>query len=441
MSKHFTSLGLLALLFLGCSSKNGGVEGANGGADNGGFGFTGGSTNGGAGNSSTLPGGKSIASQNILDQINAASCAGTDSELEVNPALLEFVIDVSGSMNDIPNGATTSKWEITKNALQDAILNQLPDNTGVGMLMFPNMNTIPNTNDKTTPITMLPTSTCVKTSAMVAAGPLGAQGSAQRAAVAAALQNAVAAGGTPTDDAYEYAYNNGLATGLATYSYYSPFMVLITDGQPTLLLGCAGSGSTQYPVDWHPIVDAIQQVYAGIAPTPPAKTFVVGSPGSEAQSSTGADGRPWLSMAARFGGTPRTPDCVDTGPNYCHFDMTQSTNFAQDLSDALKAIIKAAIPCTVKIPPPNGGGIPDPSAINVVYKENVVNGTPTNQWLVGQISDTTCGGGNTDGWYVDPSDPSGTTIVLCPTTCKTVQADKYAVLYVRQGCKTVVPIQ
>ena len=445
MLKHFTSLGLLGLLILGCSSKSGTEGGAVGGnsAYNPGVGGTGNGGAAGSAGSTSLIGGISDLTQSISDAINNSACAGADAELEVNPALLEFIVDVSGSMADHPIGsADQTKWDITKTALTDAILNGLPDTTGVGMLLFPNMNTVVNHNHEQNPVIALPIETCVNVAAAVPVAPLGPTGSEQRTKVKAALENALVAGGTPTDDAFEYAYGMGLMPGKSKYTYYAPFMVLITDGQPTIQLTCAGTGSTQNPVDWHPITEFIQKIFSPTDPAVPVtKTFIVGSPGSDAQSTTGADGRPWLSMAARLGGTPRSSDCNDDGqPEYCHFDMSQSTNFAADLSDALKAIIKAAIPCSVKIPAPSGGLTPDPAKINVVYKQNVVNDVAEKQYLIGQTADPTCAG-NIDGWYIDPADSTKSTIVLCPTTCKAVQTDKYAKLYVRQGCATIVGIQ
>ncbi len=430
MFKYLSIAACVSASVLACGSKNGAddVSGAGGGGYVVG---TGGSGNG----NSALVGGKTVATTDILDQIEASACAGVSSELEVNPALLEFVVDVSGSMTDVPKGASQSKWQITQAALTDAILNQLPDTTGVGILLFPNMETVPNHNDLNN--TPLPVGNCVNTAALIAAAPLNGSGSAQRSAIANGLANAHVGGGTPTDDAYDYAYNSGLLPALKKYQSYTPYMVLITDGQPTILLNCEGTGQTAYPVDWHPIVNDIATAYNG---TPPVKTFIIGSPGSDAQSFTGDDGRPWLSLAARTGGTPLTPNCVDTGPNYCHFDMSQSTNFSADLATALKEIIREAIQCSVKIPPPITGGIPDPTKINVIYEENVdaTTGQPTQQWLIGQ-ADPSCQDGTSDGWYLDPSDPSGETLVLCPTTCKTVQADEKAVLSVRQGCKSVPP--
>ena len=429
MLKYFSSMACLGILVVSCASKNGMDQGDSAG----GGGYIVGSGGSGAENSS-LNGGKTIATADILAQIEMSACAGTSSELEVSPALLEFIVDVSGSMNDVPKGASQTKWQITQAALSDAILSKLPDATSVGILFFPNMDTAPNHNDISD--IRLPVANCVNTAALVAPAPLDGAGSEQRVAIEQALANAHVGGGTPTDDAYEYAYNRGLLPAIQTYGFFTPFMVLITDGQPTILLNCEGTGQTAYPVDWHPIVNDIASVYNA---TPIVKTFIIGSPGSEAQSTTGADGRPWLSLAAQTGGTPITPNCSNTGPHFCHFDMTQSTDFAGDLSTALNDIITAAIPCAVKIPPPTNGGVPDSTKINVVYQENVVNAQPAQEWLIGQTSDTSCMNGTADGWYIDPADPSGEAMVLCPTTCQTVQMDKNAVLNVHQGCKSITP--
>ena len=280
-------------------------------------------------------------------------------------------------LNLIYNGQT--KWQVTQAALSNAILNVLPDNTGVGILFFPDEATVANRNTTAIDIT-----NCVKTSAAIPVAPLGPAGSAQRSAIATGLSGATVAGGTPTEDAYDYAYRNGVLTAMATYGYFTPFMVLITDGQPTIALGCEGTGGECYPTPSAPIVADIATAFAN---TPPVKTFVIGSPGSDEQSCTGDDGRPGLSQMARAGGTPFTPDCNDSGPNYCHFDMTQSTDFAADLATVLTEIIKSAIPCNFTIPAPTSGGVPDPTKVNVFYEANVQNGTPEQQYLVLQTSD------------------------------------------------------
>jgi hypothetical protein len=416
-SRETCAANLACVSHLCVSSGAGGALAVGGGTSTGGIASVGGAR-----------GGKTIATPEVLAAITNAACTGTNGEVDLLPALLEFVVDVSGSMNTVVAGSTQSRWEITKAALASAISTGLPDNTGVGVLFFPNMNTIPNHN--TTPVDI---TNCVNTSAMIPAAPLGVAGSSQRATIAQGLATAFVAGGAPTDDAYEYAYSSGFIPTMQMYGYFQPFIVLITDGQPTISLGCEGTGQTTSPVDWHPIVNDISAAFNN---TPQVKTFIVGSPGSESQSSTGADGRPWLSLAARTGGTQITPDCVDTGPNYCHFDMSQSTDFAADLSAALSDIMRAAIPCSVVVPPPSNGAVPNPNAINVIYEQNVVGGMPTYQWLIGQTSDISCAGGSGDGWYVDPSTGK---VVLCPVTCKTVQSDKYARLKVYQGCLLYAP--
>ncbi len=445
-SSSATSVGTNSSVFVGATNTGGvasnlstsSMGAGTGGVGGGLFVGTGGSVNnaGDAGSNNgtgctNLTGGQTIATADILARIENNACAGTSSELEVNPALLEFVVDVSGSMNDtVYNGSNgQSKWAVTQAALANAILNGLPDYTGVGILFFPNMSTVPNTNTTPQDVT-----NCVNTIAAIPVAPLGAASAntAQRALIAQGLSNALPAGGTPTEDAYDYAYNSGVIPALQMYGFYTPFIVLITDGQPTIAAGCEGTGAECSPAPTAPIIADITAAFNG---TPTVKTFIIGSPGSDAQSCTGQDARPWLSAAATAGGTPLTTGCQNSGPNYCHFDMTQSVNFAQDLADALNVIMKEAIPCSVQIPAPTNGQPPDPNNINVIYDENVVNGTPTAQWLIYQTCDVTCGGGTDDGWYIDPSTAE---LVLCPNTCRTIQSDKYAVLNVLQGCKSSI---
>jgi hypothetical protein len=51
--------------------------------------------------------------------------------------------------------------------------------------------------------------------------------------------------------------------------------------------------------------------------------------------------------------------------------------------------------------------------------------------LVGQ-TDANCSAGG--GWYANESSK----VVLCPSTCKTVQKDPNAILRVLGGCQTVI---
>ncbi len=422
------SLGILALP--GCSAKVNGIvsmgEDTGGTAAIGGgpgLGSTGGSlgtggtsagpSGGQCGAVSGLTGGMALLTDTAWGQISNSACAVSEFELDTVPPLVDFIVDVSGSMMDVSVGSSgQDKWQVTQAALSNAIQNELPNSAGVGILLYPNMNTVPNNNDTVVPPIPLATDTCVNTSALIPVAPLGAAGSAQRTAIAQGLTNAYVAGGTPTDDAYEFTYNSSVVPTLQTYAYYTPNIVLITDGQPTISLGCEGTGQEAHPVDWHPIVNDIATAFAA---TPSVKTYIIGLPGSQEQSYTGADGRPWLSLAARTGGTLATPDCQDTGPNYCHFDMSQSADFAAGLAQALSDVISdiagstASLSCSFSIPTSLAGQTIDPNAINVIYKQNGSGATPQS-WLIGE-SNPCCGGGNGDGWYMDSN--SGK-ITLCP---------------------------
>ncbi len=88
----------------------------------------------------------------------------------------------------------------------------------------------------------------------------------------------------------------------------------------------------------------------------------------------------------------------------------------------------AVLLCSFQIPPPTNGEIPDPTKINVVYNQNVVNGVPTAQFLIGQ-SNPDCSQG--DGWYVDEATGA---IDLCAKTCATIRQDPNASIDLRQGC-------
>ena len=429
MLRFCSSVAFFAMLTYACASKhNEDTVGGTGGDL--GFGFgTGGSTGaGGAGNGGAITAGSGLSdlTQEQFDKITSDACSGWSSEGENSPALIDFVVDTSGSMSD--NSANTggqTKWAITAQALQNAI-DVLPSMTVVGMLLWPNMNTIPNHNDiNGGPV--LDTSACVNTGAIVPPVALGPTGSDQRAWLSSAIGSVTPAGGTPMADAYNYA----LGAVMQTTFVGAHYMVLITDGQPTIQLGCMGTGEEAHPVDFGPVTQSITNAYA--APNY-IQTFVIGSPGSEAQSSTNVDGRDLLSAAARAGGTA-TPGCSDTGPQYCHFDMSQVADFATGFTQSLQTITGQILSCDFKIPDAPGGQVisADPTKLNVIYK---INGSSVlgSMKLVAP-SDPTCPQGN--GWYLDPNDPANNHVILCANTCDLVHKDAGAVLDFRGGCDTI----
>lgn len=392
-----------AALACGSSKKANGGAGGNVGAGASGNLNLGGTLSGDGGN---LVGGVVQITAAQADALRHGSCAGWEATTESQPAIMDMVVDVSGSMDKTAPGGTASKWTVTRDALSAAI-KALPDSTGVGMLFFPNMSNV------TQSTTARDVSACVDVSAMI---PVALLATAQRTKLSDALQAAIAAGGTPTHDAYRYALTKGL---LPTTLPGNKFMLLITDGQPTYSLNCIGDGLTQHPVDPQPIIDEIGNAFKSSA----VRTFVIGSPGSEQGVSTGDDERPWLSQAARAGGTG-APGCVDTGPNYCHMDMTQAPDFAAALRDGLQKISGQLVSCDYPMPQPPAGQTVDAAHINVLYTDGAGQAQ-----LILQSAAATC----TQGWQL----VDNKTIHLCSDSCTKVKADSAASLEVLGGCATI----
>jgi len=182
-------------------------------------------------------------------------------------------------------GTNGSKFE----ALQDfmvTLLESLPSSTRVGMLVYPNMETVGEPDPEE----------CFDPTAIFPIAPLSPN---QRDGLVDMVFEANLGGTSPTHDAY--------AHSLSTLELDSPtngVVVLITDSVPTYSLGCIGAGLNTEPVDPAPIVAEAEAAYArGI------RTAAVGWFTSDLE-------RPWLSRLAVAGGTA-PPGC--TGDT-CHLD-------------------------------------------------------------------------------------------------------------------------
>lgn len=321
------------------------------------------------------------------------ACVGQTAGTEALPAVLQLVVDTSGSMDQDAPGSRDSKWVVTRQALLGAI-DQMPDSTSIGVVFYPDL-----------PITA---DACFDNEADVPIALLAGPGSSQRSQIERAFARQSPDGGTPTHDAYRYAHR-ALAAAAVTGAR---FAVVITDGTPTFSLGCEGTGLVSDPVDPGPLVTEAQQ-----ARTQGVSTFVIGSPGSE-----GA--RESLSRMAEAGGTAR-PNCSHSGPNYCHFDMTQSGNFAADLRDALGTISGLALSCAYDIPEPPSGQLLDPERVNVLF-------TPSggSAELIAKSPSGAC----REGWqYSD----DGAQVLLCENTCDRVK-NAQGSLSLEFGCATRV---
>lgn len=421
MLKH--SFGLAALwlggsaLALGCGGDSGdGGEGASwsgppppvvGGSGGGGqvviFGGSGGSNSG-----SVFDGGVRQLTPEQADVIRKDQCASWVTEVEVQPAMLEMVVDISSSMNEkAPGGSGQTRWEVASAALLEAVVgvngSGLPANVSVGMLLYPGLETDIGTSPQDAGM-------CVNVDAMVAPDELGPANSPQRGELRDAIRNARLLQSTPTHDAYRYA----LEEGLVPAQFGGPkFMLLITDGAPTVEGGCmTATGELQSGVNPQPIVEEVRNA----AENHDVRTFLIGVPGSEPN-------RQWMSTAAQIGGTAPAGCSADggkSGSNYCHMDMTTAPDFARALRDGLNTVLGVVSPCSFSFAePPNGQQI-DSQKINVLLSEG------GNNTLV--VRDDT--GDCSQGWQMTADKK----ILLCPDTCADVQANPGIAIDVTFGC-------
>ncbi len=360
-----------------------------------------GGTAGGAGR--TLP-------KPDVDAILEGGCATSTLQSELLPSNLLFVIDRSSSMACNPppdtdsaaceldsvraNPFLPSKWEITRDALVDAI-DRLPRDTVVGLSYF--------SNDDGCGVHSMPS---------VALADLDG---AQRSAIRASLFNVQPRGATPIVGAVILAYRHLHAEALAQDIRGNKFVVLLTDGEQSET--CSDPPRCDGPEECTELLIG-SEVPKAAGPGVWIKTFVIGAPGSE-------PARAVLSQMALAGGTARSGCDPDAGN--CHFDMTtQNASFADALSSALSAISgRAALSCELSMPRANGTDV-DPMRVNVVYSPG--DGGPPQ--LVLQDERFGCELG-ANGWqYADGQ----TKIRLCGPACDVARADAAGRLDVVLGC-------
>jgi hypothetical protein len=333
------------------------------------------------------------------------ACAESSEIASALPSILQLVVDTSGSMDwppgwapktpddSKPPGAT--KWEITRDALLSAVA-ALPADVALGVNFFPNVEQMDTT--------------CLLDHVALPIGLLGKKGSNARAAWQAAVADVVPVGATPTHGAYRF----GLTLLTASSLPGNKFILLITDGTPTCTLDCQCT-ENNLPVDSQPLItEAVAALADGV------RTFVIGSPGSE-------DARDVLSQLASEGGTAKA-GCSDSGPSYCHFDMTREADLGGALSRTLDEISKSLRSCEYPIPPPPAGQMLDPDRVNVLYTPGPSAATET---VPRDPSPSACG----EGWQYSAD---GTSIVLCGAACARAQSDVGSSVELLFGCQTVV---
>lgn len=346
-----------------------------------------------------------------VEELRGGACSGWTAAPEPVASSLLMVIDVSNSMSFTTDATgNRTKWEITRDALTAAV-GELPNSTSLGLLFYPNLEVETRGLDADP----RPASACVRTDALVPSEPLT---DAHRADVIDMIDSAELHTCTPTHDAYVTAREHYAAANIVG----SKYILLITDGQPTLSLGCVGECSDNLGEGAQTaIVTEVTEAFA----EDHIRTFVVGSPGSEA-TNTGQDARWWLSQAAEAGGTSRGGNCTHTGEPYCHYDMTVEDDFAAGLTAALATIIGQVVSCDYALPEPPAGETLDTGAVNLVAWPD---GGDAVQIL--RAADGSC----TEGWYFDDATQQAR---LCSDTCDLVQSDPRIRLELMFGCQSDV---
>src|SRR6188768_2972501 len=151
------------------------------------------------------------------------ACATSTDQATALPAVLQLVVDTSGSMawppgwapkspdDSKPPGAT--KWEITREALLNAVAS-LPADVALGVNFYPNVQQAGTT--------------CLLNQIAAPIALLAGQSSAARSMWETALGDVEPVGATPTHGAYRF----GLTQLTETMLVGNRFLLLITDGTP-----------------------------------------------------------------------------------------------------------------------------------------------------------------------------------------------------------------
>ena len=419
------------LLFaVGCSSNDLGAPGlgsGNSAANNGGTGSTG-ANQGGIGSFHVTNTGGSGTSGTGVDM--DSGCASTSQPAQLTRVNIVFLLDKSGSMGDDPNGQwawASDRWNPVVSTLraffQDqkstgiyASLSYLPaDGDNTQMCKVAAYQTPSANSSKAVPITLL--------------DDTGRQAFLKRlcdpTVTPVASSCITPAGGTPTRPALQGTIDY-LTTVQQKYPGSRTVIVFLTDGEPlfgyqqgssvNLLYSCddltngcplgpAGASGTGTCAT----ADGEVQKVADVIKTAPKKSIYLFGVGDLTTST--------MNTWADATGNPAVP-----------LQNLAPADAAATLKTALEGIRSTSLPCNIAVPPPSGGGTPDPSAVNVDYYDGTGKVTHFGK-SVGCASPQMS-------WQYDPTDP--TKISLCPNACGMVQQDPNGKVQIVFGCTTII---
>jgi hypothetical protein len=398
----------------------GGTGGGSGGSGGGRTGGMGGNTGGSGGSGGNTGGGMGGMGGHMeprppkpdVDAIFESGCATSTTEAELPQVNLLFVLDRSASMLCNPPPLTSSedcemlltradaempsKWEITRNALSEAI-RALPPKTVVGISYF--------SNDDGCGVHSRPRV------------PLAVLADSQISAIEASLGTVTPSGSTPLVGATILAYRHLHEAALAGRVRGESFVVLLTDGeQSEACVDLERCSSAQSCTDL--LVDDEVGKASGLGVR--IRTFAIGVPGSGGARSV-------LSRIAQRGDTAAADCNADAGT--CHFDMSDAAgDLAEGLATALEKIVGRALSC--ELPLPDGVLAADRDRVNVVYSSLDV--APV---VIPRDDGEPCEAG-ANGWQY-AADASS--IRLCGATCDDARKDPAGRMDVVLGCPVQGP--
>ncbi|HEY1556024.1 MAG TPA: VWA domain-containing protein [Kofleriaceae bacterium] len=345
--------------------------------------------------------------------VDAPACATSVTKADQVPLDLYVMLDQSSSMDDSVMGGT--KWTAVTSAIQ-TFLGQ-PGLTGVsvGLQFF----AVPAGTANTCTVFTCTTDTdcggsacgpCTFGVCLGAFSGLGGDSCAAADYATPAVEIAPLPGvatsidaamgmhspttSTPTSAALQGAVDHAQAWQ-AAHASDAVAVILATDGDPT---ECDTNLAD---------IDAIAATAA--AAMPKLLTFVIGV-GTDTSNLDGI----------AMGGGTGSAFLVDTGGNV-----------NQEFLDAMNAIRHAALGCAYQIP--MGTGPVDYNEVNVVYQPGN-GGQPV---TLPYVMDAANCPANGNGWYYDnPAAP--TEILLCSSTCTTIEGDMTGEVDITLGCATIV---
>lgn len=311
-----------------------------------------------------------------------------------------------------------SKWEITIGALKESFAALDGSGALAGLMFFSNDNY------------------CGVHSDLTQGGvPIDVIGPSQIGLLSNALDNQSPAGGTPLVGATILAYAHlhqeagGSCSNPPCGAPGNRFVVLLTDGADSCK---PGFDDAPCGPDSAACTKYLLETEVPKAGRVNIRTFVIGAPGSELA-------RGFLSDMAYRGGTAKQGgNCNHSDPNGttgdCHFDMTNTQNFAADLSGALLDISGAALGCEFSVPV-----VPDadPTEVNVQYT------LPGQDPICIKQDETVACEQGANGWQF-ARNPDGSVnlnkVVLCGEYCDLVESNPSIQVDVILGCTTLVII-